>query len=114
MVRPFYAIPTNQKIANMVMKAWRALSIKGLANKALQDADKNEGDLHPAHAGCQPSQLNPGDHACAGEEQLNWLVAMINHVPDFIYAKDLQGRFLLPMMLWFATTDYRTSEIWSD
>ncbi|MGB3347707.1 MAG: GGDEF domain-containing protein [Brucella anthropi] len=68
--------------------------MKGLANKALQDADKNEGDLHPAHAGCQPSQLNPGDHACAGEEQLNWLVAMINHVPDFIYAKDLQGRFL--------------------
>ena len=68
--------------------------MKGLANKALQDADKNEGDLHPAQAGCQPSQLNPGDHACAGEEQLNWLVAMINHVPDFIYAKDLQGRFL--------------------
>ncbi|MCX8997511.1 GGDEF domain-containing protein [Rhizobiaceae bacterium BDR2-2] len=27
-------------------------------------------------------------------ERLEWLEAMINHVPDFIYAKDRQGRFL--------------------
>jgi len=27
-------------------------------------------------------------------ERYEWLEAMINHVPDFIYAKDLQGRFL--------------------
>ncbi len=28
------------------------------------------------------------------EERYRWLEAMINHVPDFIYAKDLEGRFL--------------------
>ncbi|MDL2408522.1 EAL domain-containing protein [Rhizobium calliandrae] len=27
-------------------------------------------------------------------ERYDWLVAMINHVPDYIYAKDLEGRFL--------------------
>ena len=27
-------------------------------------------------------------------ERLSWLEAMINHVPDYIYAKDLEGRFL--------------------
>jgi diguanylate cyclase (GGDEF)-like protein/PAS domain S-box-containing protein len=28
------------------------------------------------------------------QERYRWLEAMINHVPDFIYAKDLEGRFL--------------------
>lgn len=28
------------------------------------------------------------------EERYSWLEAMINHVPDYIYAKDRQGRFL--------------------
>ncbi|MEJ5020453.1 diguanylate cyclase [Ochrobactrum vermis] len=68
--------------------------MKGLADQAAQGADENNGNPHPAEGTSQPSQLKVGDNAPVGTEQLDWLVAMINHVPDFIYAKDLQGRFL--------------------
>jgi diguanylate cyclase (GGDEF)-like protein/PAS domain S-box-containing protein len=34
------------------------------------------------------------ENAPSLDERYGWLEAMINYVPDFIYAKDLQGRFL--------------------
>jgi len=36
----------------------------------------------------------PQSHEPSLAERYDWLEAMINHVPDYIYAKDLEGRFL--------------------
>ncbi|KAB2655464.1 diguanylate cyclase [Brucella tritici] len=68
--------------------------MKGLADKSPPGVGENNDTSHPADGVHQPSEQKPGDNAPIGAEQLDWLVAMINHVPDFIYAKDLQGRFL--------------------
>ncbi len=69
--------------------------MKGLADKTAPGAGEINGDPHPADDAPQRLQREPGDNTpIIGTEQLDWLVAMINHVPDFIYAKDLQGRFL--------------------
>lgn len=68
--------------------------MKGPADKSPPGVGENNGNSYPADGARQPSQQKPGDNAPIGAEQFDWLVAMINHVPDFIYAKDLQGRFL--------------------
>jgi len=68
--------------------------MKGLVDKSPPGVGENNDTSHPADGARQPSEQKPGDDAPMGAEQLDWLVAMINHVPDFIYAKDLQGRFL--------------------
>lgn len=68
--------------------------MKGLADKAAQGADEKDGDPLSDKGTDQSLLPSPTDREPVGTEQLDWLVAMINHVPDFIYAKDLQGRFL--------------------
>lgn len=74
--------------------------MKGLADASAlgangngENASERVSDPHPSE-GRRPPQPMTGDDAPTGTDQLDWLVAMINHVPDFIYAKDLQGRFL--------------------
>ncbi|MFQ0812351.1 diguanylate cyclase [Brucella anthropi] len=68
--------------------------MKSPADMTAQGADETKTDPRPDDGAGQLSQQKPAGHEPAGTEPLDWLVAMINHVPDFIYAKDLQGRFL--------------------
>jgi diguanylate cyclase (GGDEF)-like protein/PAS domain S-box-containing protein len=70
-----------------------------------------EGNMHEAAFGEQVVGAVPADaeeliaRPCSAEElpqsqepglaeRYDWLEAMINHVPDYIFAKDLEGRFL--------------------
>lgn len=72
--------------------------MKGLADASAPGVNEGKGesvgDPRPAEGPHRLPPPKPGDNAPTGMGQLDWLVAMINHVPDFIYAKDLQGRFL--------------------
>jgi len=68
--------------------------MKGLADTIAPGAGESDGDPRPAEGSRPLSSREPVDSSPTGTDQLDWLVAMINHVPDFIYAKDLQGRFL--------------------
>ncbi|WFU12613.1 EAL domain-containing protein (plasmid) [Rhizobium sp. CB3090] len=52
-------------------------------------ADAEEPIAHRRLAGELPQSNEP-----SLAERYDWLEAMINHVPDYIYAKDLEGRFL--------------------
>src|SRR5690606_34300545 len=76
------------------MKGLADASTLGVNEDNGENASEGVGDPRPGEGLHRLSQPRPGDNAPTGTDQLDWLVAMINHVPDFIYAKDLQGRFL--------------------
>ncbi len=76
------------------MKGLADASTLGVNEDNGENASEGVGDPRPGEGLYRLSQPRPGDNAPTGTDQLDWLAAMINHVPDFIYAKDLQGRFL--------------------
>lgn len=76
------------------MKGLADASTLGVNEDNGENVSEGVGDPRPGEGLHRLSQPRSGDNAPTGTDQLDWLVAMINHVPDFIYAKDLQGRFL--------------------